>query len=75
MTYQSFNSNLSSNYQSRLHQYQNRHSYIKNYSVTVYGEDGETEEFEVSASSEKEAINKAYSYTTIVDIQYAFVYE
>lgn len=75
MTYQTFNSTLSHNYVSHLHSYRNRHSIDKIFNVTVHGEDGETEDFEITASSESEAMNKAYGYTTIIDIQYATVYE
>lgn len=75
MTYQTFNSTLSNNYQSRLHQYRNRLAIDKIFSVTVYGEDGEYEDFEVTASSKSEAIDKAYGYTSIVDIQFATVSE
>lgn len=75
MTYQTFNSTLSNSYQSRLHQCRNRHSIDKIFEVTVYGEDGESEVFEVTASSQSMAINKAYGYTSIVDILYATVFE
>lgn len=75
MTYQTYNSSLSHNFQSRLSSFRNRHSIDKIFNVTVYGEDGETEDFEITASSKSEAMDKAYGYTSIIDIQFATVYE
>lgn len=51
--------------------YRKRNSVMdKIYQVCVYGEDGDFEEFEVSAYDEAEAQSKVESLTNIVDIQF-----